>query len=235
MLSSPDPSQRQPDAVCGMFRSLVDCYDRLNLTMTFGMDRLWRKRLVELTLQNQPTKVLDLAAGTGDVALLLQESGVEVMASDFCEPMLERAREKGVKHTQVADALELPFEDAAFDAVTVAWGYRNFTDREKAAQEVRRVLKPGGWFHILESSEPDDWRRPFHRLYCQTFFPLIGKVVAGNADAYSYLANTVAEFPKPEALKTRLGEIGFTNVTWESLGMGAVCVHSSQKLGTEVS
>ncbi len=230
MTASPDPTQRQPDAVCGMFSSLVSCYDRLNWTMTLGMDRLWRKRLVELTLKNNPDRVLDLAAGTGDVALLLQQSGIDVMASDFCAPMLERAEAKGVKHTQVADALDLSFDDASFDAVTVAWGYRNFTDREKAAQEVLRVLKPGGWFHILESSEPNDWRRPFHRLYCQTFFPLIGKLVAGNADAYSYLANTVADFPQPEILKQQLEALGFTNVVWESMGMGAVCLHSAQKL-----
>lgn len=229
MPSSPDPSQRQPDAVCGMFSSLVNCYDRLNMTMTLGMDRLWRRKLVQSALQHQPIKVLDLAAGTGDVALLLQQAGLEVIASDFCEPMLERAREKGVHCTQVADALELPFEDAAFDAVTVAWGYRNFTDREKAAQEVRRVLKPGGWFHILESSEPDDWRRPFHRIYCQTFFPLLGKIVAGNAGAYNYLANTVADFPKPDALKKQLEDIGFSQVTWKSLGLGAVCLHSAKK------
>jgi demethylmenaquinone methyltransferase/2-methoxy-6-polyprenyl-1,4-benzoquinol methylase len=229
MSNSPDPATRQPDAVCGMFTSLVSCYDRLNRTMTLGMDRMWRKRLVKLTLNNHPAAVLDLAAGTGDVALLLQQGGVDVMAADFCEPMLVRAREKGVKQTQVADALALPFEDASYDAVTVAWGYRNFTDRDQAAQEVLRVLRPGGWFHILESSEPDDWRRPFHRMYCQTFFPLIGKLVAGNADAYNYLANTVADFPQPELLKTQLEDLGFTNVVWESLGMGAVCLHSAQK------
>jgi len=234
-MSSPDPSQRQPDAVCGMFSSLVSCYDRLNWTMTLGMDRLWRKRLVELTLTHQPGKVLDLAAGTGDVTLLLQESGIDVVASDFCEPMLERAREKGVKQTLAADALDLPFEDESFDAVTVAWGYRNFTDRSRAAQEVQRVLKPGGWFHILESSEPNDWRRPFHRMYCQIFFPLVGKLVAGNAGAYSYLANTVADFPKPVDLAKQLKDYGFTSIKWEPLGMGAVCLHCAQKPGKKTS
>lgn len=214
-----------------MFGALSGCYDRLNRTMTLGQDQRWRKAMVEATCRHEPKPkhVLDLASGTGDVALLFQKNGIHVIACDFSAAMLARAEDKGVRETRVADALNLPFENESFDAVTVAWGFRNFEDRELAAREVWRVLRPGGGFFILESSEPDDWTRPFHRLYCRQIIPRLGALLAGNAAAYHYLVETVAEFPAPTKLAEDLEHCGFTGVRWRTFFFGAACLHSAEK------
>jgi len=163
-MTSPDPARRDPSLVREMFGGLVSDYDRLNRIMTLGQDWGWRRQLVRQVMKFSPHRVLDLAAGTGELSLLFQKTGVDVVAADFSEPMLTRAREKGVREIRLADALNLPFEDQSFDAVTIAWGFRNFSDRAAGSSEIYRVLKPGGVFAILESSEPEDWRRFAHRL-----------------------------------------------------------------------
>ncbi|MEM6822687.1 MAG: ubiquinone/menaquinone biosynthesis methyltransferase [Verrucomicrobiota bacterium] len=226
---NPSPKRREPEQVCSMFDSLVSCYDRLNRTMTLGMDRSWRRQLRDSALKQDPKWVLDLASGTGDVALLFQESGVRVTAGDFCPSMLKEAERKGVKDTQIVEASALPFTDASFDAVTVAWGFRNFQDRQKAAQEVYRVLRPGGGFFILESSEPRDWTRPFYRLYCRNLIPRLGQFISGNRSAYRYLVETMADFPPPDELAGLLTQWGYHRINWKTMGLGAVCLHQAFK------
>jgi len=229
MSSSPDPRKREGKDVSGMFNALAGCYDRLNRTMTLGQDQKWRRALVEAACQTDPKRVLDLASGTGDVALLFQNRGIEVTACDFSAEMLDRARQKGVRQTVPADALALPFDDESFDAVTVAWGFRNFEDRVRAAGEILRVLRPGGGFFILESSEPDGWTRPFHRLYCRRVIPRLGALLAGNPSAYRYLVDTVAEFPSPDQLAKDLNQYGFEETHWRCFFFGAACLHCARK------
>ncbi|MGF1677815.1 MAG: ubiquinone/menaquinone biosynthesis methyltransferase [Candidatus Methylacidiphilales bacterium] len=211
-----------------MFAALVGCYDRLNMVMTCGMDRRWRRLLVEAALSRGASRVLDLASGTGDVALLLQQRGVDVTAADFCAPMLKEAKRKGVLETIEADALNLPFGECSFDVVTIAWGFRNFSNRARALSEIRRVLKPGGGLYILESSAPEGWPRPFHQFYCHRVIPAWGWLLARHVPAYRYLARTVSDFPSPPELARQLETAGFSSVSWRVLGMGAVCLHSAE-------
>ncbi len=179
------------------FDKIARTYDRLNRLMTLGLDRRWRRRAVRDLHGN----VLDVACGTGDMVQELQKRGCLVTGVDLSEEMLTIAKSKAPTATyMIADAEHLPFENGCFDAVTCAFGVRNFVHLEQGLGEMLRVLKPGGRMVILELATPDSpLLRPFYNLYTKHIIPWLGSRIAGNREAYTYLPESVERFPKGDA------------------------------------
>lgn len=178
------------------FDTIAHTYDRLNRVMTLGLDRRWRKRAVKGLHGN----VLDVACGTGDMMVSLAERGCTVTGVDISEEMLSIARQKtSSANFQLGNAESLPFTDGEFDAVTCAFGVRNFVHLEQGLSEMLRVLKPGGTMVILELATPDSSLvRPFYNIYTRRVIPWLGSRLAGSREAYTYLPSSIERFPKGE-------------------------------------
>jgi demethylmenaquinone methyltransferase/2-methoxy-6-polyprenyl-1,4-benzoquinol methylase len=209
-----------------MFDRIAGVYDLLNSVMTVGMHQRWRERAVELARVGPGSRALDVATGTGDLAVALREAGADVVGCDFSEEMLERARAKEpAARFEWADALALPYEDDAFDAATVGFGARNFSDLGKGLAEMVRVVKPGGRVVVLEITTP---QKPplsaFFSLWFDRAVPVLGRL-AGDSDAYSYLPNSVKRFPEPRALAAELASAGLEDVRWVLTAGGIIAIH----------
>jgi len=221
-------------AIRDLFSRIAPVYDFFNHFFTLGIDLYWRRRFVQKVLREKPVRILDLATGSGDVALLLQRRGADVIGADFCLPLLLRASAKGVHHLVAADATQLPFPDNTFDAVTIAFGFRNFLDRTTTLRELHRVLKPCGMLHILEFSHPHPMIRGIYFWYLGKVMPHIvkffcGESIAGSKSAYQHLCSSVELFPAQPALAAMFQKANFQNVTWENLSLDIVAIHSGSK------
>ncbi len=234
------PFVKEPHAkaewVRRMFSEIAPRYDLLNRLLSLGVDQAWRRRAVALALEKAPRRILDLATGTGDLALLLKARapGAEVVGVDFAPPMLDLARKKaerrglGVVFLE-ANALALPFPTGAFDAVTVAFGFRNFADYPGGLREIHRVLAPGGRAVILEfPPPPKGLLGRAYRFYFHRVLPFLGGVISGRPEAYRYLPESVDRFPSPEALKALMEAQGF-RVRYELLTFGVAAIHVGDK------
>jgi demethylmenaquinone methyltransferase/2-methoxy-6-polyprenyl-1,4-benzoquinol methylase len=221
-----------------MFDRIAGVYDLMNTAMTAGMHHRWRERAVERAELEPGAAALDVCCGTGDLALeLALRVGVEgtVVGCDFSEPMLELARRKardrhmGQARFEWADALELPYPDGTFDAVTVGFGARNLADLDRGLGEMSRMLKPGGRLVILEITQP---RRPplslFYSLWFDRIVPALG-TIAGDHEAYSYLPRSVRRFPSPPDLAERLAAAGLERIRYLVLAGGIIAIHSGAK------
>jgi demethylmenaquinone methyltransferase/2-methoxy-6-polyprenyl-1,4-benzoquinol methylase len=217
------------EKVKALFNEIAGSYDFLNRFFSFGIDLYWRKILLNQVLQYQPHVVLDLATGSGDVALALQNKGVQVVGMDFSEKLLGIAMQRGLKETLLGDVHQLPFTDQSFDAVTVAFGYRNFSDRAKVQAEVFRVLKRGGRFYILEFSQPYFWFKPFYFIYLRYLMPTIAGWFTGRKEAYVYLNDSIRDFPNVELLKEQMQKAGWSEVKATRLTFGIVAIHEGVK------
>jgi demethylmenaquinone methyltransferase/2-methoxy-6-polyprenyl-1,4-benzoquinol methylase len=216
------------DEVRGMFDRIAPVYDLMNRVMTAGLDGRWRKLAVREVVW-PGDRVLDACCGTGDLAVEAERRGGLVVGLDFSGRMLERARRKsGTIEWVQGDALALPFEDAAFDAVTVGFGVRNLDDLEAGLREALRVLRPGGKIAVLEITRPRGLLRPFFRLWFDVLVPLAGKVLPGGK-AYTYLPASVRRFPGPEDLAALFVSAGFENVRFKLLGGGSVALHVAER------
>jgi demethylmenaquinone methyltransferase/2-methoxy-6-polyprenyl-1,4-benzoquinol methylase len=218
--------------VRAMFDRIAGVYDRMNAVMTAGLDRRWRARAADLAAVGPGDRVLDVATGTGDLALELARRvapGGEVVGSDFAEAMLDRAREKAAGRADVrfewGDALALEYSDDAFAAATVAFGARNFADLHRGLAQMARVVRPGGRVVVLEITTP---RTPplswFYGLWFDRIVPSLGRV-AGDEDAYSYLPNSVRRFPGPEGLAAAMAEAGLGDIRWILTAGGIIAIH----------
>jgi demethylmenaquinone methyltransferase/2-methoxy-6-polyprenyl-1,4-benzoquinol methylase len=196
------------------------------------MDVGWRKQLVAAVARQNPTKVLDLACGSGDVAEMLQKAlpRAQVVGLDFSRSLLTQAKERGIADLAEGDALKLPFADESFDAVTIAFGLRNFSDREAGLKEISRVLKKGAVFGLLEFSPPPMPWKLFWNLYLHHLMPLVAQLLARQGDSFRYLAQSIAEFPTPSALNHELSSVGlkllFSRSFSARLVMLTVCVRN---------
>lgn len=218
-----------------MFDRIAGRYDLLNSLMTAGLHHSWRQRAVDRAEVSAGDSVLDVCCGTGDLSFELAgrvSPGGHVVGCDFSEQMLDLAREKaldrGVESVRFewADALQLPYDDDRFDAVTVGFGVRNFADRDRGLRELARVLKPGGRLVILEFTEP---RRPpfstFYSLWFDRIVPVLGRLTP-NPDAYSYLAESVHSFPDPHGLAAKMDAAGLERIRWLLTAGGILAIHS---------
>jgi demethylmenaquinone methyltransferase / 2-methoxy-6-polyprenyl-1,4-benzoquinol methylase len=220
-----------PDTqVKAMFDRIARVYDRMNSVMTAGMHHRWRERAVDLARVAPGSTALDVATGTGDLAIELARRGAEVTGSDFAPAMLELARRKAPGLTfEEGDALDLNHPDGAFDAVTVGFGARNFADLDRGLREMARVTKPGGYVVVLEITSP---QRPplswFFRAWFDRVVPALGRV-AGDRDAYTYLPSSVRRFPGPQELAARMATAGLDDVRWILTAGGIIAIHVGTK------
>ena len=229
----------QGTAINKMFGEVAERYDFANHLLSGGVDYIWRRRLAKLVKATQPHNLADLATGSGDVAFTLRKKlgpGVTITGTDFCQEMLDVAIQKqqklaeckDIEFTQ-ADCLALPFEDNSLDALTIAFGVRNFEDRPRGLQEMHRVLKPKGSAFILEFSQPYTWFKPVYALYLHYILPCIAQWTTKNKDAYQYLAGSIAQFPKRKDFSQELKDAGFSSVKAIPLSLGIVAIHQARK------
>jgi demethylmenaquinone methyltransferase / 2-methoxy-6-polyprenyl-1,4-benzoquinol methylase len=219
--------------VRAMFDRIARVYDLMNSLMTAGMHHRWRERAVDMAGVGPGDRALDVATGTGDLAIALArrvQPGGEVIGSDFSDQMLELARRKSSAVTfEWGNALELPYEDGSFDAVSVGFGARNFSDLPAGLREMARVTRPGGRVVVLEITSP---QRPplswFFRIWFDRMVPMLGRI-AGDPDAYSYLPNSVRRFPGPGKLGAELAAAGLEDVRWLLTAGGIIAIHSGRK------
>jgi demethylmenaquinone methyltransferase/2-methoxy-6-polyprenyl-1,4-benzoquinol methylase len=222
---------RDPDSVRAMFGRIARRYDLANHLLSGGADFLWRRRAAKIVTDWQPNDVLDLATGSGDLALAIQRRlpRTKIVAADFSPQMIEVARGKGVANTMVADALELPFQDGSFDAVTVAFGLRNMADWDLALAEMARVLRCGGHLLVLDFSIPTGALRSAYRFYLHRCLPLFASVVTGQREAYDYLGGSIEKFPSGQRMIELIERNGFANATAEPLTCGIATIYTAQR------
>jgi demethylmenaquinone methyltransferase/2-methoxy-6-polyprenyl-1,4-benzoquinol methylase len=220
--------------VSRMFGAIADHYDVMNWVMTLGQDQRWRRQAADVAQLRPGFTALDVATGTGDLAIELAERvhpGGHVLGVDFAEPMLEIARRKFQSRGlalafEKADALALPYADASFDAATCAFGLRNLDDRLAGLREMNRVVKPGGRVVILELTPPAN---ALARHYMDEVIPRLGQVLARAREAYTYLPESVQEFPDAQSLGRLMQEAGLRGVTYRLLNFGTVALHWGTK------
>ena len=224
--------------VTQMFDSISSNYDGLNRVISFGIDVQWRKRVVAILKAKNPKNILDIATGTGDLAINLVETGAEkIIGLDISPGMLKVGRKKVNKRNMgntidmvVGDSENLPFEKNSFDAVTVAFGVRNFETLEKGLSEIYRVLRPQGTFVVLETSIPT--KTPFkqgYRLYTKYVLPVIGKIFSNDNSAYAYLSESASVFPHGEEFNNILRKIGFIEVENRPQTLGVASIYVATK------
>lgn len=232
--TNPDASLRGEEKVRyvrGMFSRIARRYDLMNVLMSFGQDALWRRHVVRVARPQPGELTLDVGTGTGRIAQALARAGAVAIAIDLTPGMMLQGRSEGVGKSEPvyfagADALRLPFADATFSCVTTGFMLRNVLDIETTFREMRRVLKPGGRLVCLEVGRPT-WgvSRFFHGIYTRHIVPLMGRLIAGDADAYTYLPSSMGKFPPPEELAGIMRVAGLRNVRFKQLTFGAVAVH----------
>jgi demethylmenaquinone methyltransferase / 2-methoxy-6-polyprenyl-1,4-benzoquinol methylase len=219
--------------VRAMFDRISGFYDVMNSVMTAGLHHRWRARAADLAALGPGDSALDVACGTGDLAIELARrvgTGGEVIGSDFSEEMLERARSKAPGLAwEWGNALELPYASGRFDAATVGFGARNFSDLERGLAEMARVVKPGGRVVVLEITTP---RKPplstFYRVWFDHVVPLIGRLT-GEQEAYTYLPSSVRRFPSPEGLAAAMQRAGLSDIRWVLTAGGIIALHVGTK------
>ena len=223
---------RDPDSVRAMFDRIARRYDLANHLLSGGADFLWRRRAAKIVASWQPRDVLDLATGSGDLALAIQRQSpqAKIVAADFSPEMIEVARGKGVPNTIVADALHLPFDRESFDAITVAFGLRNMADWDRALAEMHRVLRGRGHLLILDFSIPTGALRPAYRLYLHRCLPLFASIVTGQKAAYDYLGASIEKFPSGATMMELIERNGFSDPAAEPLTGGIATIYTAAKL-----
>ncbi len=233
-----DSTLGKKEQVTQMFDTISGDYDGLNRVISFGIDIKWRKKVVNIVKESAPKTVLDIATGTGDLAINLAETDADkIVGLDISSGMLDIGKQK-IKNKNLdskidmilGDSENMPFEDNTFDAITVAFGVRNFETLENGLKEILRVLKPGGTFVILETSMPD--KTPYkqgYNFYTKNILPLIGKTFSKDKTAYKYLCESASVFPYGEALNNILRKIGFINVKDLPQTFGVATIYVSSK------
>jgi demethylmenaquinone methyltransferase / 2-methoxy-6-polyprenyl-1,4-benzoquinol methylase len=223
----------QPSHVREMFGAIARRYDLANHLLSCGMDFYWRARAADIVAGWNPHKVADLATGTGDLALALQKklSDAEITAVDFLPEMLELARRKGVRQVVLADAMKLPFSDASFDCITIAFGLRNLENYSAALAEMRRVLNTHGHLLVLEFSLPTTpILRAAYRFYLHRCLPLLGSYLTKKKSAYDYLGDSIEEFPNGNTMCELMRANGYVSPGFQPLTGGIVTVYTATRM-----
>ncbi len=234
------PKAEKQKLVAGVFSSVAHNYDLMNDLMSLGIHRVWKRYFVATAQVKRGDRVLDLAGGTGDIALLLQDrvgdSG-QIVLGDINGEMLRVGRDrmlnaghvKAFEYAQV-NAEALPFPDGSFDLVTIAFGLRNVTNKDQALREMFRVLKPGGQARVLEFSQvTQEWFRPIYDFHSFKILPRLGSLFAQDADSYQYLAESIRKHPPQQELKQMMVDAGFGRCDYKNLSAGIVAIHTGYK------
>jgi demethylmenaquinone methyltransferase / 2-methoxy-6-polyprenyl-1,4-benzoquinol methylase len=234
-----DSSLSKKEQVADMFDNIAFKYDFLNRFLSAGIDITWRKKAIKQLTNLQPQKVLDVATGTADVALMTYDilKPTNIIGIDISEGMLDLGRQKiaakglqNIIQLYKGDSENIGYHDNSFDAITVAFGVRNFQNLLKGLQEMRRVLQPGGKLVILEFSRPKNIVfKQFYNLYMNVIAPSFGKLFAKNKDAYQYLNDSVQAFPEGQTFLTIMHEAGFTQTYLKSLSLGICTIYCGVK------
>ena len=227
--------------VSEVFSSVARKYDIMNDAMSFGMHRGWKDRFVKRVKPQRGERILDMAGGTGDIAFRMADRGADVTVADINQEMLDVGAERAMDRTETADtgslvftrqnAEEVDFASNSFDAYTIVFGIRNVTFKEKALAEAHRVLRPGGRFYCMEFSTTQ-WSgfREIYDVYSDKLLPRMGQVIAGDADSYRYLVESIRKFPTMPQFERMIAGAGFVNTKYESILGGAVTIHSGWKV-----
>lgn len=232
-------SRDKTEQVRDMFDSIAPAYDFMNHAMTMGIDRWWRRRAVKMVAATGPASVLDIAAGTGDLSILLAQNikGATVLGVDLSEGMIEKGRRKidatglsGRVGLSIADCMAMPFANDTFDCVTSAYGVRNFENLLQGYAEMYRVMRPGGMLCIIEMSTPTSKLvLPFYNLYTRHIIPLAGKIVSKDVSAYSYLPESIAAVPQGAEMCAIIEKAGFRHTSFKPLTFGTCTIYTAFK------
>ena len=225
---------RDPDTVREMFGGIAPRYDLANHLLSCGCDFIWRKRAAEIVAGWNPNTIVDLATGTGDLALALERalSDSEIIGADFSAEMLAVAKAKGVRRVVTADALALPFADRSFDCLTIAFGLRNIKDWSTALREMARVLTANGNLLVMEFSLPSmSILRAIYRFYLHRLLPIFGSLLTRKKTAYDYLGDSIEQFPGGQELVRLIDANGFSDAAAEPLTGGIVTIYTAKKKG----
>jgi demethylmenaquinone methyltransferase/2-methoxy-6-polyprenyl-1,4-benzoquinol methylase len=224
--------QQDPQFIRRTFSSIAHRYDLANHALSMGIDYLWRARAAKIVKGWAPRRVLDLATGSGDLALALQRAcpAAEITGADFCQPMMLEAQKKNFRRLVNADGTRLPFRDSAFDALTVAFGLRNMASWPQAISEMARVLRPGGHVLVLDFSLPSlPPLRAGYRFYLHHILPTVAACVTGDRGSYEYLGESIERFPSGGAMTQLLEAHGFTLAKAEPLTTGIVSIYTATR------
>jgi len=230
-IPSPGPAEGKGAAVRRLFGSIARRYDLANHLLSGGLDFWWRRRAAKIVREWQPSRVLDLATGSGDLALALAKAcpDAEVLGADFCLPMLLAAQRKGIANLVQADGMALPFPDAVFDTVTIAFGLRNMESWQRGLAEIARVLRPGGHLLVLDFSIPRAPFRGLYRFYLHRVLPLFARLLTGDRGAYEYLGASIEKFPAGAEMNTMIEAAGFADANCEPLTGGIVSLYTATR------
>ncbi len=232
------PGEDKKEKVRNMFNNIASKYDFLNHFLSFGIDYYWRNRVLKIIKSKQPKSILDIATGTGDLAILASKANPEnIIGIDISEKMLrvgvEKIKNKNLEsliNLQQADSEDLPFDDNHFDLAMVAFGVRNFAHLDIGLSEIRRVLKPGGTLIVLEFSHPTSFpMKQLYGFYSKNILPFFGKLISNDSSAYTYLPESVKRFPAYDEFTSAMNKVGFKNTKWESLSSGISCIYTGDK------
>ena len=221
---------QDPGFVKDAFSKIADRYVLTNHVLSMGTDILWRKRVGQIVIEWAPETILDVATGTGDLALELQKvcSDSEVIASDFCPEMLAHASRRGVEKTQVVDAMNMPFDDDSCDVLTVAFGLRNMSSYPDALTEMKRVIRPGGHLLVLDFSQPEGLLKKPYSFYLNKILPIIAGKLTNEKEAYSYLAGSIGDFPSGKAMCDLIESQGYKEARCEPLSGGIASIYTAE-------
>jgi demethylmenaquinone methyltransferase/2-methoxy-6-polyprenyl-1,4-benzoquinol methylase len=231
------PGAQRAARVGELFATIARRYDLINDIQSFGLHRIWKRRVLHLARALPGERALDLCCGTGDLALGLAKQGAEVVGLDFSEAMLQVAREKSKAEGTGAkveflcgDAQQIPFAENTFDILTIGYGLRNLADLDAGLRDMLRVAKPGGRFVALEFGKPGNsaWRAIYFG-YLKFFLPIFGRIFCGNAAAYAYILESLKHYPSQQAVADRMRELGWQNVRVIHLIGGIMSIHSAEK------
>lgn len=232
-------SRSKSEQIKTMFDNIAPAYDFMNRAMTFGIDRCWRRKAVDMLSKKMPKEILDVATGTGDLAMLLARriSGSMVTGVDLSEGMINVGRKKvadaGLSERisfECGDCLNLPWPDNSFDAVTVAYGVRNFENLLQGYSEMHRVLRPGGTINVIELSTPTSAIiKPLYKFYTRYIIPTVGRMVSKDVRAYAYLPESIAAVPQRTEMTALMQKAGFTDTTYRALTFGTCCIYTATK------
>lgn len=230
------PLDKRSATIREMFTGVAPRYDLLNHVLSGALDVWWRRQAARALALRPGDEVLDLCCGTGDQAAALSRSGARVVGADFCLPMLVRAQHKlagqdgRAARLASADALELPFPDGRFTAAAVTFGLRNVADLDRALAELARVLAPGGRLAVLEFALPERaLPRRAYLFYFRRILPRIGRLISPRGSAYTYLPDSVLEFPQRSGFTGRMEAYGFAQAAWRDLSGGTVCLYLGRR------